>query len=52
MELKESSFLTSNYATKLKSSKLYDTGIKTDIEINDAEWEPRHKPTCLLPIDL
>ena len=31
MELKESSFLTSNYATKLESSKIYDTGIKTDI---------------------
>jgi len=30
-ELKESSFLTSNYATKEESSKLYDTGTKTDI---------------------
>ena len=29
--LKESSFLTSNYATKEESSKLYDTGTKTDI---------------------
>ena len=31
MELEESTFLTSNYTTKLQSSRQYGTGTKTDI---------------------
>ena len=31
MELKESSFLTSDYTTKLQSSRQYGTGTKTNI---------------------
>ena len=31
MELEESTFLTSNYTTKLQSSRQYDTGTKTEI---------------------
>ena len=34
IELKESTFLTSNYTTKLPSSRQYDTGTKTEILIN------------------
>ena len=34
MELKESHFLTSNYITKLQSSKQYGTDTKTEIQIN------------------
>ena len=32
MELEESSFLTSDYTTKLQSSRQYGTGTKTEIE--------------------
>ena len=31
MELEESTFLTSDYTTKLQSSRLYGTGTKTEI---------------------
>ena len=31
MELEESTFLTSDYTTKLQSSRQYGTGIKTEI---------------------
>ena len=31
---KESGFLTSDYTTKLQSSKQYGTGTKTEIQIN------------------
>ena len=34
MELKELTFLTSGYTTKLQSSKQYGTGTQTDIVIN------------------
>ena len=34
MELEKSTFLTSDYTTKLQSSRQYDTGTKTDIQIN------------------
>ena len=34
MELEESTFLTSDYATKLQSSRQYGTGTKTEIYIN------------------
>jgi len=33
MELVESHFLTSDYTTKLQSSKQYGTGTKTDTQI-------------------
>ena len=34
MELEESTFLTSNYTTKLQSSRQYGTGTKTEIYTN------------------
>ena len=34
MELQESTFLTSDYTTKLQSSRQYGTGTKTEIQIN------------------
>ena len=34
MDLKESTFLTSDYTTKLQSSRQYDTGTKTEIQTN------------------
>jgi len=34
MELEESTFLTSDYTTKLQSSRQYGTGTKTEIKIN------------------
>ena len=34
MELEESSFLTSDYTTKLQSSRQYGTGTKTEIQTN------------------
>ena len=34
MELEESTFLTSDYATKLQSSRQYGTGTKAEIQIN------------------
>ena len=34
MELKELTFLTSGYTTKLQSSKQYGTGTKTEIQTN------------------
>ena len=42
MELEESTFLTSDYSTKLQSSKQYDTGTKTEIwkEIASPEINP------------
>ena len=34
MELEESTCLTKDYTTKLQSSRQYDTGTKTEIQIN------------------
>ena len=34
MELEESTWLTSDYTTKLQSSRQYGTGTKTEIQIN------------------
>ena len=36
MELKESTFLTSDYTTKLQSSKQYGTGTETGTQISGA----------------
>ena len=44
MELKESTFLTSDYATKLQSSKQYSTGTKTEIQINAKIENPEINP--------
>ena len=42
MELEESRFLTSDYTTKLQSSRQYDTGTKTEIwnKIESPEINP------------
>ena len=34
MELEESTYLISDYTTKLQSSRQYDTGTKTEIQTN------------------
>ena len=40
MELEESTFLTSDYTTKLQSSRQYGTGAKTNID----QWNKRESP--------
>ena len=40
MELEESTFLTSDYTTKLQSSRQYGTGTKT----NTDQWNKRESP--------
>ena len=42
MELEESTFLTSDYTTKLQSSRQYGTGTKTDIYID--KWNKIESP--------
>ena len=39
MELEESTFLTSDYTTKLQSSRQYATGTKTEIQMNGTRWK-------------
>jgi len=39
MELEKSGCLTSDYTTKLQSSKECDTGTKTEIKINRTGWK-------------
>ena len=39
MELEESTFLTSDYTTKLQSSRQYGTGTKTEIQTNGNKIE-------------
>ena len=46
MELEESIFGTSDYTSKLQSSRQYGTGTKIEIQTNGAR-QPRDKPTCL-----
>ena len=41
MELEESTFLTSDYATKLQSSRQYGTGTKTE---NIDQWNKIESP--------
>ena len=41
MELEESTFLTSDYATKLQSSRKYGTGTKTE---NIDQWNKIESP--------
>ena len=40
MELEESTFLTSDDASVLQSSRLYDTGTKTEIKTNGTDKKP------------
>ena len=46
MELEESTFLISDYTTKLQSSRQYGTGTKTEIQTNGAR-QPQNKPMHL-----
>ena len=39
MELEESTFLTSDHATKLQSSRQYGTGTKTEIYTNGTRYK-------------
>ena len=50
MELEESNFLTSDYTTKLQSSKQYGTGTKTEIRSMEQDRNPKNKPTHLRSI--
>ena len=48
MELEESGSLTSDYTTKLQSSKQYDTYSKIEIYISmEQDRKPRNKPMYL-----
>ena len=44
MELEESTFLTSDYTTKLQSSRQYGTGAKTEYRSMEQDRKPRNKP--------
>ena len=47
MELEESTFLTSDYTTKLQSSRQYGTGAKTEYRSMEQDRNPRNKPMHL-----
>ena len=47
MELEESTFLTSDYITKLQSSRQYGTGTKTEIWPMEQDRKLRDKPMHL-----
>ena len=47
MELEESTFLTSDYTTKIQSSRQYGTGTKTEIQTMEQNRKPRNKPMHL-----
>ena len=44
MELEESTFLTSDYTTKLQSSRHYGAGTKTEIQTNETRENPEINP--------
>ena len=48
MELEESTFLTSDYTTKLQSSKQYGAGTKTKTQTNGTNRKPGNKSMKLL----
>ena len=48
----QSSSLTSNYTTKLQSSKQYGTATKTDAKINETAQKAQNKPTQLWSINV
>ena len=43
MELEESTCLTSDYTTKLQSSRQYGTGTKTKVQINGTKQKAQRK---------
>ena len=43
MKLEESNCLTSDYTTKLQSSRQYNTGTKTEIQINGTKQKAQRK---------
>ena len=43
MELEESTFLASDYTTKLQSSRQYGTGTKTKVQINGTKQKAQRK---------
>ena len=47
MELEESTFLTSDYTTKLQSSRQYGTGTKQKYRPMEQDRKPRNKPMHL-----
>ena len=47
MELEESAFLTSDYTTKLQSSRQYGTGTKTEYRPMEQDRKPINKPMHL-----
>ena len=47
MELEESTFLTSDYTTKLESSRQYGTGTKQKYRPMEQDRKPRNKPIHL-----
>ena len=47
MELEESTFLTSDYTTMLQSSRQYDTGTKTEIQIKWNKIESTEINPCI-----
>ena len=53
MELEESTCLTSDYTTKLQSSRQYVAGIKTEIYISGTKWKAqRHIHTPMDTVSL
>ena len=44
MELEESTFLTSDYTTKLQSSRYYGTGTKTEKKKKKDQWNKIESP--------
>ena len=52
MELQESTVPSSDYITKLQSSKQYRTVTKTEIQVMEQRVKPRNKHTHLWSITL
>ena len=50
MELEKSIFLTSDYTTKLQSSRQYSTGTKTEMQANETRQKPQINPCTYEPI--
>ena len=47
MELEESTFMTSDYTTKLQSSRQYSTAQKQKYRPTEQDRKPRNKPIYL-----
>ena len=50
MELEESTCLTSDYTTKLQSSRQYSTGTKTEVQTNETRQKPQINPRTYEPM--